>query len=81
MGVVSFVFMAKADDARFQYLNVSNAESAVCAPLNLRRRVFLHGVRQLSEVRISRSCCSRRILRCDARCVLERNTGSQTADG
>ena len=34
MGVMRFVYMAKAD-ARFRLLKVSTAESAVCAPVNL----------------------------------------------
>ena len=34
MGVMRIAYMAKAD-ARFSWLNVSAAESAVCAPVNL----------------------------------------------
>ena len=50
MGVMRFVYMAKAA-VRFRSLTVSIAESAVCAPLHLRRHVFLHCVRELSEAR------------------------------
>ena len=34
VGVVRFVYTAKAE-ARFRWLNVSTAESAVCSPVNL----------------------------------------------
>ena len=50
MGAMRFVYMAKAD-AQVRWFNVSTAEPAVCAPVNLCRQLFLRCVRALSEAR------------------------------
>ena len=42
--------MAKAD-AQVRWFNLSTAEPAVCAPVNLCRQLFLRCVRALSEAR------------------------------
>ena len=69
--------MAKAD-ARFKWINVSTAESAVRAPVNLGRHVFLHCIRELSEARGALALRPEH-LRCCSCCVSEGNPSTRRA--